>query len=557
MKKWNKSSKFWLMIIIVVQTIIYVLAGMSKAYIHMDEAFSLALTQYDKIDITANEDFYNHWHTKEYYQDYLAVQEKDQGNWWPVYKNQKNDVHPPLYYLLLRLMLEINGGEFSKWPGIILNIVIAAVNTGVMFMVVRKLLKGNTAGKEHAEVKALVLTAVASLTVAAVSAVVYIRMYMLLTLFVTLTAWLHLKLWESKKANWKLLVGVGLAALGGVLTQYYYLFFLVPVWAVMVVRYGREKRWRELGVYTWVLATAGVASLVVWPWSIQHMFFGYRGQGVIGSLLNVPGLLVGIWKYLEVLDYNAFHRTLALWVIFVVIGVIYSFFADTWLGPSSRASRRSSRSPLVANAAKKEQITPKLGKWNIVLWPTVMYFLIVAAVSPYIELRYIMPITGMAVVLVIAGTYEVVSKVWSERWRNVVVGAMAGVMMLVSPVQLMTGMMRVELLYWDRKPVMNLVEKVPGAPILYFITTENNRFLDNILPFAEAEESYLALDLVEPTVQEVEGILAGKDLEEGLIVFVSTSQDVDQALKVVKEATGFTHVDFIQGINTCDVYYLD
>lgn len=540
-----------------VQTLVYVLAGMSRAYIHMDEAFSLALTQYDKIDIAANEDFYNHWHTKEYYQDYLAVQEKDQGNWRPVYENQKNDVHPPLYYLLLRSMLEMNGGEFSKWPGIILNIVIAAVNTGVMFMVVRKLLKGNTAGKEHAEVKALVLTAVASLTVAAVSAVVYIRMYMLLTLFVTLTAWLHLKLWESKKANWKLLVGVGLVALGGVLTQYYYLFFLVPVWAVMVVRYGREKRWRELGVYTGVLATAGVASLVVWPWSIQHMFFGYRGQGVIGSLLNVPGLLIGIWKYLEVLDYNAFHRTLALWVIFVVIGVIYSFFADTWLGPSSRASRRSSRSPLVANAAKKEQITPKLGKWNIVLWPTVMYFLIVAAVSPYIELRYIMPITGMAVVLVIAGTYEVVSKVWSERWRNVAVGAMAGVMMLAAPVQLMAGMMRVELLYWDRKPVMNLVEKVPGAPILYFITTENNRFLDNILPFAEAEESYLALDLVEPTVQEVEGILAGKDLEEGLIVFVSTSQDVDQALKVVKEATGFTHVDFIQGINTCDVYYLD
>lgn len=380
---------------------------------------------------------------------------------------------------------------------------------------------------------------------------------MLLTLFVTLSVWLHLKLWESKEASWKLLVGIGLTALGGVLTQYYYLFFLVPVWVVMVVRYSRERRWRELGVYTGVLAAAGAISLVIWPWSIQHMFFGYRGQGVIGSLLNVPGLLMGIWKYIEVLDYNAFHRTLVLWAIFTVVGVIYSFFAGTWLGPSLRASRRSSRSQLVANAAKKEQITPELGEWNVVLWPTVVYFLIVAAVSPFIELRYIMPITGMAVVLVVAGAYEVVSKVWPKRWRNVAVGTMVGVMMLAAPVQLMTGMMRVELLYWDRQPVMNLVEKVPGAPILYFITTENNRFLDNILPFAEAEESYLALDMLDPTKKEVEEILHGKDLENGLIVFVSTSQDVDEALKVVKAATGFTHVDFIQGINTCDVYYLD
>lgn len=305
-KKLMRSSKFWLGMIIAVQTLIYGLAGAGKAYIHMDEAYSLALAQYDKIEITANEDFYDHWHTREYFQDYLAVQEDERWDFAPVYENQKNDVHPPLFYLLLRLAMEMVPGEFSKWPGIILNIVVAGVNTVVMYAVVRKLL-----GKvKNAEVKALILTAVAGLTIAAVSAVVYIRMYMLLTLFVTLTVWVHLKLYESKKASWKLLLGVGLVALGGVLTQYYYLFFLVPLWVVMAVKYVKEKEWRGLGVYTGVLAMAGVASLLIWPWSIQHMFFGYRGQGVIGSLLDVPGLLVGIWKYVEVLDYNAFHRTL-------------------------------------------------------------------------------------------------------------------------------------------------------------------------------------------------------------------------------------------------------
>lgn len=81
----TRRIKLGLALAIVVQTIVYLLAGVSKSYIHMDEAYSLALAQYDKIDITENADFYNTWHTDAYYQDYLAVQEKDQGNWRPYY----------------------------------------------------------------------------------------------------------------------------------------------------------------------------------------------------------------------------------------------------------------------------------------------------------------------------------------------------------------------------------------------------------------------------------------------------------------------------------------
>ena len=102
---------------------------------------------------------------------------------------------------------------------------------------------------------------------------------------------------------------------------------------------------------------------------------------------------------------------------------------------------------------------------------------------------------------------------------------------------------------------MSLVEKNADAPLLYFITTENNRFLDNILPFTEAKESYLTLDRLDPTAQEVEEILRGKDLSRGLVVFVSSSQDEDRVLAAVREATGLTRVDYIQGINTCDVYF--
>ena len=59
-------------VVLIIQTILYVICGINKSYIHMDEAYSIGLTNYDKIDITQNEDFYNNWHNQQYYEDYIS-----------------------------------------------------------------------------------------------------------------------------------------------------------------------------------------------------------------------------------------------------------------------------------------------------------------------------------------------------------------------------------------------------------------------------------------------------------------------------------------------------
>ena len=543
----TRRMKLGLVLAIVVQTIVYLLAGVSKAYIHMDEAYSLALAQYDKIDITENADFYNTWHTDEYYQDYLAVQEKDHENWRPVYENQKNDVHPPLYYLLLRTVMGLAPGRFSKWPGIILNIIIMAGCTVFLYLILCKLL----AKEKNAAWKALAVALIAGLTVAGVSTAVYIRMYALLELMVLATLWLHLKWREQKNPGIGWYVAIGVMAVLGVLTQYYYLFFLAGLVLVVMVQDIRRKNWRDLAKYLGSLAVAGGLVLLIWPHILQHMFFGYRGQGVLSNLVNLPVLVGHLWDYFWIVDYNVFHRTLPFLLLVCAVCI---FFAGTWLGPSLRASRRSSRSPLVANAAKKTQPTQDVQ--NMVLWPTVIYFVLAAVASPFIELRYIMPVCGLIFALVIYGMYKLLKDILAEKWRNVVIFTTMFVVIVAAPVQIGLGWMRVELLYRDRQAVMTAVTENPDVPILYFITTENNRFLDNILPFAEAKESYLALDLLEPTKRNVEQILAGKDLGQGLLVFVSSSQDQEKALVAVSQATGLAEVEYVQGVNTCDVYYL-
>ena len=529
-KSWKRSLRrpaVWLVVLIVVQSIIYLCAGIGKSYIHMDEAYSLALTHVENFEITENSDFYNTWHTPAYFQQYLAVQEDELGDFSPVYENQKNDVHPPLFYFFLRLAQSFVVGKFSKWPGIILNILIHIGITVLLYAIWRQLL----AKEKSAKLKTFVLTSIIAITVASVSSAVYIRMYALLTLMVLLTLWLHLRLISAKTWRPTLMIGIGVTVLLGVLTQYYYLFFLVPLYVVMAVLFLRAKEWKRLGIYTGILAAAGFISLLVWPYSLQHMFFSYRGQGVIHNFMNLPVLLQNIWGYIKVVNYDIFHQ-IGLVVIILLIVVLWYIVK------------------LRKTAPQKNPVLP------LILWPTLVYFLIVSATSPFIELRYIMPVCGLIFGLMMFFVYQLLRCLVTEKTRNLIMLSLIGVTWIAAPVQLLLGQMRIELLYRDRQAVMQETTTHSDAPLLYLISSKNNRFLDNILPFTLAEHSYLALDFDYEDTKALQKILAGQDLSHGLMLWISDQHDHPATLAAVQEALGLREVEYIQTINTCSVYYL-
>ena len=57
--KSNKKEIIIVAIILLIQTIVFVVAGIKKLYMHMDEALSVALTHYDKLYIQDNEAILN------------------------------------------------------------------------------------------------------------------------------------------------------------------------------------------------------------------------------------------------------------------------------------------------------------------------------------------------------------------------------------------------------------------------------------------------------------------------------------------------------------------
>lgn len=520
----NKKREILLIILVlIIQTIIFAIVGVNKEYIHMDEAYSLGLSNYDKVEIQDSADFYNQWHGREYYEDYLAVQDKDVGQYKQVYENQKNDVHPPIYYLLLRIAMGFSLNNYSKWPGIILNMIIYIFITIFMYLILQKLFEGKKYNKE----KALILAFVSSITMASLTNVIYIRMYALSALNILITTYLHMKLIDSEKLEPKVLVAIGISALIGSLTHYYYLFYLAMLYITFVVKYIKEKKYKDLIYYTITMCIAGVTSLIIFPYSIQHMFFGYRGQGVISKLADLPQFAQSISDYLKKVNRFAFNNLMNIIILAILVFLIY-------------------------RVIKKQTIMKEKNKYiNHILFSMLFYFGLVAVASPWIELRYIMPVCGLIFVVAMFYFEQIVCN-FSEKTNNIIM-VVTLIVILISPIAFK---IEPEVAYTDKKEIVSQLGGGLNVPTLYLFNSGHNRFLDDILLFSILDESYVAKDL-ECTEENIQDILQGKDISKGIVVFINEGQENEQKLQTIVNSLNLEKWTYLKRLNACDVYYLE
>lgn len=521
----KKKEILLITLILIIQTIVFIITGVSKSYIHMDEAYSLGLASYDKVEIQDNEDFYNTWHNKEYYEDYLTVNDDEANQYSQVYENQKNDVHPPLYYLILRIAMGFSKNHYSKWPGIAVNIIIYMFITVFMYLILEKLLEN----KEKPKQKAMILAFISSLTMASLTNVIYIRMYALSTLNILITTYLHMKLLcSSEKLNYKLLICIGISALVGSLTHYYYLFYLAMLYLLFAIKYIKEKNFKNLGAYTATMVIAGGASLAIFPYSIKHMFFGYRGQGVISKLMDIPQFLTSILKYLVKIHCWCFNN-----LLFIILGIMLV------LG--------------IYNIAKNKKIVEEKNKYiKYIAFPTLFYFILVAVASPWIELRYIVPVGSLIFILVIYYLYELLHLAFKEKKLNII-AILLLIIILISPA---IFKIEPEVAFTDKREIVQKLGNELNVPTVYFFNSSNNRFLDDILLFATVDESYVAKDM-EYTVENMKQILEEKDTSKGLVIFINEGQENDEIIEILKEATNLSNCEYLKRLNACDVYFVN
>ena len=481
-----------LIAIIILQILVGVYATNKKEYMHMDEAYSYGLMNYDKISITDDEDFMAGWHDKQYFLDYLEVNSDEVTDLMPVYENQKNDVHPPLFYLLLRIAATFTVDNFTLWTGFIMNMIILAIASVTLFFIAKKLFKS--------PIYALLVTAVYATSMALMETTIYIRMYALSTLSILLFTYITMKIEENQKdgkIGLKYLILTSLVLLMGGLTHYYFFIYVFGVYVYLLIKHIRRKEYKFLVKYTVTLAISAVAYLLIFPYAINHIFFGYRGIDATDPI-TLQNLIFGIGSYLNEINKAIFNYGLPIYILAVLIIFAVFKIREKRAGVKDGSEERKNRNQFIL----------------MILIPTLIYFIVVLIQSPYKELRYIMPICPEIILLTIYVTKLALGKYIKEKYLC------TGLAVVFAVIVLTPGLTdnKLNFAYEYRKEIVETVEK-NNTPIVCVFDPNANRFMDNMYLYTKADRTYI-MNVKDYSVEAAREVLKNENVENGVTLVI-------------------------------------
>lgn len=316
---------------------------------------------------------------REQFQDYITVGDRDGFNYLSVYFNVKDDNHPPLHFMVLHTVSSIFRHKAEPFMGCLINI-LAAAGSMVLLIGIGRRLAIMLGMEERAELLGLLAAALYGISTGALSTVLLIRMYGMLSFFCVALFYLHLKKWQSQEFEHKNKLLILVTTLG-FWTQYFFLFYCLLLALVTAVLLAQRKSWRKLWGYVRSMMLAGVIGIVGFPFAVSDVFSSGRG---VEAVQNLSSGFRGYGERLAAFGAILADKTLIVW--FALFALL---FGVTALWRRKDAAPAGGRKAVLA----------------LLLVPPAGYFLLAARMSPYYVDRYIMAIfpfvtlAGMTVIL--------------------------------------------------------------------------------------------------------------------------------------------------------------
>ena len=326
------------------------------------------------------------WMDRDTYRNEFVVLPGQEFQYGLVKQVQSWDVHPPLYYWVFHTAASLVPGVFSKWIGLSINLALWGVNIVLLAYLAYRMSGRN-------EWMALLVTAFYGLSPAAMSGVVFIRMYEMLTTFVLLCAILHVRAAEHMLAGkWeklpvlRCLVPMAAVTYLGFLTQYYYfiyLFYLAAAFGVWML--WRERKIRNCLRYGVSQTVAFLLAYLTYPSCLGQMFRGQRGAQATENFFDLSNTLERFGFFYELLDEYVFGKMLPAFLLLLVLLAVTAY--------RQGSLRKIRYSPLYA----------------ILSFAVLGYFLTVSKTALLLgdtSNRYQLPVYGMIVLLLFQAVWK-------------------------------------------------------------------------------------------------------------------------------------------------------
>ncbi len=450
------------------------------------------------------------WKTKKQAKEYMTVSSDEIFNYWSVYYNQARDVHPPLFYMLVHLVSSICLNNFTKYIIFSINLIFYIASCFVL----KKILK--LFNKEELSWITVLLY---GLSMGMISIVMFQRMYMMLTFFAMVYLYLNINIFKNsfeidKKTKRKLTITVIL----GFLTQYYFCIYAALVAIISAICMIKNKKWDSLKRYVWCHVKAAIIGLILFPASIYHIFFSYRGAA--GGVAE--GSYLGrLQEYLKLIFYGfSIPEILG----YITLGIIIAMFIRRII------------------IAKRKDIA------TLICLPIFLFVLVIAKIAPFINIRYIsivFPIIIIAVELgVVSSVKELMKTIKNDKIPQFIrKNASIIILVVIALVSSGYGLLKSkpEFLYNDYSKRIEIAEQYSNLKFVYIGQSPFNQ-LQDMEEFLRYDNSIIINTWQLDRLKEIDGL---DDNTEFILNIKCWVSDFDKTLKTVLENTGAKNYELL------------
>lgn len=451
--------------------------------------------------------------------DEYAVVPGEGFNFSLVKEVQSWDVHPPLYYFILHFVCSVTAGKFSMWQGLAINLICLALAVVLMLIIGEKLIGDYP-------IAVAVTTAAWAVSSATLTGVVFIRMYMLLTVWILAVTLLHLiaadRIWFY--------VALGVLTFLGFMTHYYFflwLFYLAVLYNVWTII--KTRRVISLIKYGITMIITFAVCYVFYPAFPAQMFRGQRGAQATGNFFDLSNTWERICFFADKVNRIGFGGLLGVYLVLIVAAGIGVFI---W--------------------SRKEKLHVAVPAMSIILLLSVLgYFLTVSKTALLLgdsSIRYQMPVLGVAYTAIASLIVAFGKGIMENRKLNIrqaVYPATIFVVLLLIANIVSDYKGNISFLYPEKAEQLNEMTENTGIPIIYvYDEGETWCVWDSTAELLTHEEVYLVSGN-----EEQNGDYSEVNMDDGVIVFISSTVDNDEVIQ--------HFIDYHSEISTSELLFTD
>ena len=397
------KKRWYPVVYYVVFVILMIGVLMNKKNFHVDEIYSYGLSNHiggPAISFVQGEEYQP---ASVPYDNYVTVAENERFQYRNVWENQRKDNHPPFFYAILHTICSFFPGTFSIWYAGVINMIFACIT----LYFVRKLLSFFV---EDEKIRAI-LTVAFIASPGILSAVSFLRMYVMAMAWVTMLTWLLIA--EEKDGRqvsfW---IKVFLTVLAGALTHYYCIVYTVFISVVYGVFLLLRKNWKDFGKLCLTMLLAAGCAIAIFPAMLKHVFKSARGTEAISNFSShESGVYFDrIREFVRIINGQLFGKLLLV----ILLAIILLFTV------------------ILVKSLKKEDEKHRLSieniqKYAVAFLPAVCYFLMIGKIAAYLSDRYMFPVYALLQMGIMGTLVVLLVKILPKRAG----GVCAGVLLLI------------------------------------------------------------------------------------------------------------------------------